>query len=44
MPVYQPEVECASRDYLHAIQSARLIRMVQNAYEHVPFIGKNSMI
>ena len=37
MPVYQPEVECASRDYLHAIQSARLIRMVRNAYEHVPF-------
>ena len=37
MPVYQPEVECASRDYLHAVQSARLIRMVRNAYDHVPF-------
>ena len=37
MPVLQPEIECASRDYLHAIQSARLIRMVKNAYEHVPF-------
>lgn len=37
MSVYQPEVECASRDYLHAIQSARLIKMVKNAYENVPF-------
>ncbi len=37
MPIFQPEVECASRDYLHALQSARLIRMVHNAYEHVPF-------
>lgn len=37
MPVYQPEVECASRDYLHAVQSARLIQMVTSAYEHVPF-------
>jgi len=37
MPVLQPEIECAFRDYLHAIQSARLIRMVKNAYEHVPF-------
>ena len=37
MPIFQPEIECASRDYLHALQSARLIRMVNNAYEHVPF-------
>ena len=40
MPVLQPEIECASRDYLHAGQSARLIRMVKNAYEHVPFYKK----
>mgnify|MGYP002603423238 FL=1 len=40
MPVLQPEIECASRDYLHAVQSARLIRMVKNAYEHVPFYKK----
>ncbi len=40
MPILTPEVECASRDYLHAVQSARLIKMVKNAYEHVPFYKK----
>ena len=40
MPIYQPEIECASRDYLHAVQSARLIKMVRNAYDHVPFYKK----
>ena len=40
MPYYQPEIECASRDYLHAVQSARLIKMVENAYTHVPFYKK----
>ena len=35
--IYNPEIECASRDYLKAIQSARLIKMVKNAYENVPF-------
>ncbi len=40
MPFYQPEIECASRDYLHAVQSARLIKMVKNAYDHVPFYKK----
>jgi len=34
---FQPEVETASRDYLRAVQSARLIRMVKNCYENVPF-------
>ena len=37
MPCFQPDIECASRDYLHAVQSARLIKMVKNAYDHVPF-------
>lgn len=37
MPIYQPEIECASRDYLRAIQSERLVKMVKNAYENVPF-------
>ena len=37
MPILTPEVECASRDYLHALQSARLIKMVNHAYNHVPF-------
>ena len=40
MPIYQPEIESASRDYLHAVQSARLIKMVKNAYENVPFYKK----
>ena len=40
MAIYTPEVECASRDYLHALQSARLIKMVKNAYEKVPFYRK----
>ncbi|MDR2753149.1 MAG: phenylacetate--CoA ligase, partial [Oscillospiraceae bacterium] len=34
---YQPEIETASRDYLHAIQSAQLLQMVQNCYANVPF-------
>ncbi|MDR1734491.1 MAG: phenylacetate--CoA ligase [Oscillospiraceae bacterium] len=37
---YQPEIECASRDYLHHIQSARLIQMTKNCYENVPFYKK----
>lgn len=40
MPCFQPEIECASRDYLHAIQSARLIKMVKNAYTNIPFYKK----
>lgn len=34
---FNPEIECASREYLHAIQSARLIKMVENCYNNVPF-------
>ncbi|MDR1928335.1 MAG: phenylacetate--CoA ligase [Oscillospiraceae bacterium] len=34
---FQPEIETATRDYLHAVQSARLIRMVENCYRNVPF-------
>ncbi len=40
MAIFKPEIECASRDYLHALQSARLIKMVKNAYENVPFYKK----
>ena len=40
MGIFKPEIECASRDYLHALQSARLIKMVKNAYENVPFYKK----
>lgn len=34
---FTPDIETASRDYLTAIQSARLIKMVENCYKHVPF-------
>ncbi|MDR2647928.1 MAG: phenylacetate--CoA ligase [Oscillospiraceae bacterium] len=34
---FQQEIETASRDYLRAIQSARLIQMVKNCYENVAF-------
>ena len=40
MPYYQKEIECASRNYLHAIQSAQLIKMVDIAYNRVPFYKK----
>lgn len=40
MGIFMPEVECASRDELTAIQSFRLIRMVKNAYNNVPFYKK----
>ena len=40
MAYYAPEIECASRDYLRAIQSARLISMVKNAYENIEFYRK----
>ena len=34
---FSPEIETASRDYLHAIQSARLIKTVKRCYENIPF-------
>lgn len=37
MSFYQPEIECASQDYLHAIQSQKLLKMIRNAYENIPF-------
>jgi len=40
MPIencYQPEIETASRDCLHAVQSERLRGMVRNCYDSVPF-------
>lgn len=40
MAYFAPEIECASRDYLRAIQSARLISMVKNAYENIEFYRK----
>ena len=37
---FTPEIEMASREYLHAIQSARLVKMVENCYNNVPFYKK----
>lgn len=37
---FNPEIETASREYLWALQSARLIKMVHNAYNHVSFYQK----
>ena len=34
---YQPEIETASRDCLHAVQGARLAKMAENCYANVPF-------
>ncbi|NLP48884.1 MAG: phenylacetate--CoA ligase [Clostridiales bacterium] len=34
---YNPEIEAASPEYLRAIQSAGLIKMVRNCYDNVPF-------
>ncbi len=40
MQYYTPDIEGASRDYLHAIQSERLITLVNRAYNNVPFYKK----
>ena len=40
MPIFKPEIECASRTYLHALQSERLVKMVENAYNNIPFYKK----
>lgn len=37
---FNPDVELASRDYLRAVQSARLIKMVESCYNNVPFYKK----
>lgn len=37
---FNPDIELASRDYLRAVQSARLIKMVENCYNNVPFYKK----
>lgn len=37
---FTPEIETASRNYLRAIQSQRLVKMVENCYNNVPFYKK----
>lgn len=37
---YQPEIECASRDEIHRIQSERLVKQVRNVWDNVPMYRK----
>lgn len=37
---YQPEIECASREEIRKIQSERLVKQVQNVWDHVPMYRK----
>ena len=37
MGIYMPEIECAAREDITALQSQKLVKMVKNAYENVPF-------
>ena len=37
---FQPEIECANGETMRDIQSKRLIKMVKNCYENIPFYKK----
>ena len=37
LPVYKPEIECASREEIRAVQLAKLKETVAYAYERVPY-------
>lgn len=37
---YQPEIECASREQIRQWQSERLVKQVQNVWDHVPYYRK----
>lgn len=37
---FNADIETASREYMHAVQSARLIKMVYSCYNNVPFYKK----
>ncbi len=37
---FQPEIECASREQIKAIQDERLVKQVQNVWENVPYYRK----
>ena len=34
---YQPEIECASREQIKALQDERLVKQVRHVGEHVPY-------
>ena len=37
---YQPEIECASREEIVALQNERLVKQVQHVYNNVPYYRK----
>ena len=37
---YDPQMECADRETMHALQSRRLVTMVGHCYSHVPLYKK----
>lgn len=37
MGFYTPEIECASSDYMHNLQSKRLLNTLSRVYENIPF-------
>lgn len=37
---YQPEIECAAREEIVALQNERLLRQVKHVYENVPYYRK----
>ena len=38
--IRRPEIECMSRDEMLTLQSERLVKQVENIYEHVPFYNR----
>lgn len=37
---FEPEIECASREVMHYIQSQKLVKMVESCYHNVPLLRK----
>lgn len=37
---FEPEIECASREVMHYIQSQKLVKMVESCYNNVPLLRK----
>ena len=37
---YQPEIECASREQIVALQNEKLVKQVKHVYENVPYYAK----
>ena len=37
---YQPEIECASREQIKALQDQRLVAQVRHVWDNVPYYRK----